>query len=66
METLEPYTKHRPLTELTDRVSPQNVARLERILAALDAGQRARLNLTEIDGQPYLNHWYILIAAKSA
>jgi hypothetical protein len=26
-------------------------------------GERAVLNLAEIAGQPYLNHWYVLIAA---
>jgi ubiquinone/menaquinone biosynthesis C-methylase UbiE len=60
---VEPYTQHRPLTSLTDGVSPENVARIRNILASLDEAQRTALNLADVDGQPYLNHWYVLIAA---
>jgi ubiquinone/menaquinone biosynthesis C-methylase UbiE len=60
---VEPYTQHRPLTALTDGVSPQNVARIRDILASLDEAQRKALNLAGVDGRPYLNHWYVLIAA---
>jgi hypothetical protein len=30
----------------------------------LDASQRSALNLVEVDGQLYNNHWYVLIAAR--
>jgi ubiquinone/menaquinone biosynthesis C-methylase UbiE len=63
---VESYTQHRPLTSLTDGVSPDNVARIRAVLASLDDVQRAALNLAEVGGQPYLNHWYVLIAATRA
>ncbi|MFI5395864.1 MAG: class I SAM-dependent methyltransferase [Candidatus Binatia bacterium] len=66
VDTVEPYTKHRPLTSLTDGVSPENIRKIATLLDRLDPGQRAALNLVEIDGQLHLNHWYVLIAAKSA
>ncbi|MBU0494416.1 MAG: hypothetical protein KKB13_21410 [Chloroflexi bacterium] len=30
----------------------------------MNDAQRAALNLVEIDGEPHLNHWYVLIAAR--
>ena len=63
VHAVEPYVRHRPLTALTDGVTPENVARIQAVLASLDDAQRAALNLAEIAGQPYLNHWYVLIAA---
>ena len=64
VETVEPYTKHRPLTALTDGVSAENVERIQELLGRLDASQRSALNLVEVDGQLYNNHWYVLIAAR--
>lgn len=61
--TLETYTRHRPLTALTDGVSPANVRRIHALLDGITSAQRRALNLTEVGGEPYLNHWYILIAA---
>jgi ubiquinone/menaquinone biosynthesis C-methylase UbiE len=63
---VEPYVRHRPLTALTDGVSPEDVARIQAMLASLDEAQRAALNLAEVAGQPYLNHWYVLIVATRA
>jgi ubiquinone/menaquinone biosynthesis C-methylase UbiE len=65
VHAVEPYVRHRPLTALTDGVSPENVARIRTLLASLDQAQRAALNLVDVAGQPYLNHWYVLIAAAT-
>ncbi|OFV86531.1 MAG: hypothetical protein A3J75_00795 [Acidobacteria bacterium RBG_16_68_9] len=64
VEVVEPYRQHRPLTALTAGVSPENVARIHALLAALDANQRAALNLRDVDGAPHLDHWYVLISAR--
>ena len=64
VESIQPYTRHRPLTSLTDRVSPQNVSKIHAILGGLDAEQRQKLNLADVDGQPYLNHWYVMLSAR--
>lgn len=61
--TLETYTRHRPLTALTDGVSPANVRRIHALLDGITPAQRQALNFTEVGGEPYLNHWYVLIAA---
>ena len=63
METVETYTLHRPVSALTDGVSAANAAEIHRILAGLTANQRMAFNLVDVNGQPYLNHWYVLIAA---
>jgi ubiquinone/menaquinone biosynthesis C-methylase UbiE len=63
VEITEPYIKHRPLTSLTDGVSPENVQKIHAVLDQLDAVQREALNLVRVDGQLYLNHWYVMVAA---
>jgi ubiquinone/menaquinone biosynthesis C-methylase UbiE len=62
--TMETYTRHRPLSSLTERVSPQNVAQIHSILASLSTDQRRKLALEEIGGELYSNHWYVIIAAR--
>lgn len=63
IETLETYTRHRPLTALTDGVGPSNVRKIHALLAGLTSAQRHALNYIDVGGEPYLNHWYVLIAA---
>jgi hypothetical protein len=62
--TLEPYVRHRPLSSLTERVSPQNVAQIRSILGSLSSEQRQKLALEEKEGDLYSNHWYVIIAAR--
>ena len=64
VDTVEPYTKHRPLTALTAGVAAANVQKIHAVLDALDASQRTTLSLTEVDSELYLNHWYVLLAAR--
>lgn len=61
---LETYIRHRPLSSLTERVSPQNVAQIHGILASLSPGQRHKLALVEKDGELYSNHWYVILVAQ--
>ena len=61
IEAIEPYTKHRPLSAFTNGVEPESVAEIERIIAGLNEAQRAALNVTEKDGEVYLNHWYVMV-----
>jgi ubiquinone/menaquinone biosynthesis C-methylase UbiE len=65
VETTEPYTQHRPLTSLTAGVSAENVRKIQAVLDGLSPRQRHALNLAEVNGEPYLNHWYVLIAART-
>jgi ubiquinone/menaquinone biosynthesis C-methylase UbiE len=63
VETVETYTRHRPLSSLTEGVSEENVRKIQETLAGLDAAQREAFNLIEKDGQMHLNHWFVLVAA---
>jgi ubiquinone/menaquinone biosynthesis C-methylase UbiE len=65
IETIEPYTKHRPLSAFTHGVEPESVAEIERIVAGLNEAQRAALNVIVKDGEIYLNHWYVMSGRKS-
>lgn len=64
VEVVEPYTKHRPVTSLTDRVSPEGVAGIHAILGGLSPEERAKLRLETVDGEDRSTHWYIMVAAR--
>ncbi|MBN1352978.1 class I SAM-dependent methyltransferase [candidate division KSB1 bacterium] len=64
IDKIAPYVKHRPLTSLTDGVSPTKQRAIHRILRRLNDSQRFALNLIEIDGQAWINHWYVMIACR--
>lgn len=63
IESIELYTKHRPLTSLTANVEEENVRQIHTRLAALSDEERRKLNLIERDGVLHLNHWYVMLAA---
>lgn len=62
VQEIEGYVRHRPLTSLTADVAPENIRRIHQILDGLTSEQRAALDLREVDGEPRLNHWYVLIS----
>jgi SAM-dependent methyltransferase len=66
VETVEPYTQHRPLTSLTDGVGEAAQARIAAILDGLDAATRAAIDLREVDGELHSTHWYVLLSARRA
>ena len=66
VESVEPYTRHRPLASLTDGVSEANVRRVCQTLERLDELQRRALSLGEGDGVTHLNHWYVMISASAS
>lgn len=66
VSSVETYTRHRPLTSLTDGTAPEDAAAIHAALAGLREDQRARLNLVDVDGQPYCNHWFVMLAAERA
>lgn len=66
IELVEPYTKHRPVSALTDRVSPENVSEIHSILRSLSPEQRAKLCLETVGDEERSTHWYIMIAACKA
>lgn len=64
--TLDPYIRHRPLSSLTERVTPQNVAQIYSILGSLSSEQRQKLALEEMQGELWSNHWYVIVVAQKA
>ena len=59
VQTVEPYAKLRPLSAFTNGVESENVAEIERIIASLDEEQRRALNVTNLNGEVHLNHWFM-------
>lgn len=64
VESVEIYTKHRPLTAFTGKASPENVQRIHAVVARLTPTQRAALNLRDVNGELHLTHWYVTLAGN--
>lgn len=64
VELVEPYTKHRPVSALTNRVTPENVAKIREILDDLSEEERSKLHLETIGGEERSTHWYVIVAAR--
>ncbi len=62
-ERVEPYIRHRPLSSLTEGVSWENVQSIHEVLQRLSDGHRQALSLRDVNGEPYINHWYVIISA---
>jgi ubiquinone/menaquinone biosynthesis C-methylase UbiE len=63
---LEPYTRHRPLTAFTEKASPEGIQGIQATIARLTPTQREALNLREVNGEPFLSHWYCTLVATIA
>ena len=66
VELVEPYTKHRPVSALTERVPSENVAEIHSILGGLAPEELSKLHLETVEGEERSTHWYIMIAARKA
>ncbi|MBI4489937.1 MAG: methyltransferase domain-containing protein [Deltaproteobacteria bacterium] len=64
VDRIESYIKHRPLASLTDGIPSEDTAQIHQILGNLNDTQRAALNLVEVGGEHYINHWFVMISAK--
>jgi ubiquinone/menaquinone biosynthesis C-methylase UbiE len=64
VETVEPYTKSRPVSALTTRVSAENVKEIHTIFDHLTPEQREKLGVMRMDGEQHSTHWYLMISAR--
>ena len=62
IKVVEPYTRHRLLSSLADNVSPENTARIHKIVTSLNDEQRRAMNIVEKDGETHINHWFVMVA----
>jgi ubiquinone/menaquinone biosynthesis C-methylase UbiE len=63
VETVETYTRHRPLAALTQGVSAENVRKIKETLEGFTKPQKDIFNLIEKEGQLHLNHWFVMVSA---
>ena len=66
VESVELYTRHRPIGSLTDGVSEANVRSVVQTLDGLDELQRRSLNLVKVEGVIHINHWYVMTSAVAS
>lgn len=62
VEVVEPYTKHRPISSLTEKVEPERVREIHAILDRMTEDQRKLFRVE----QDHILHWYVTIAAVKA
>jgi ubiquinone/menaquinone biosynthesis C-methylase UbiE len=60
---IESYTRHRPLTAFTGKASPDGVHGIQATIARLTPTQREALDLRDVNGEPFLSHWYCTLVA---
>lgn len=65
VDAVQPYELHRPLTSLTRDVCAEDVAKIHAFLAGLKPEERAKLKNTDVNGEPYINHWFVMVAATA-
>lgn len=61
VELLEQYTKHRPLSSLTNRAEPEDAEKIRNIISNLTESQRAAMNIIKKNDGIYSNHWFIML-----
>ncbi len=64
VETLEPYQRHRPLSDLFPVDHPPAVAEITRLVDGLTEEAAGNLGRERRDGQWYIYHWYLILAAR--
>ncbi len=64
VDAVEPYTRHRPISDLTKDVVAEDVALVHQTLARWNDDERAKMNYAQIDGVDHINHWYVIVAGK--
>lgn len=64
--TVEEYSQHRPLSAFTRDVAPDRVARVDAVLEALTPRQRRFLDVRDVGGETFSNHYYVSIVADRA
>ena len=64
VEIVEPYTKQRPVSALTTRVSAENVAEIRIIFDHLSPEEQAKLGVETVNAELHSTHWYLMIAGR--
>jgi len=63
VESIEPYTQHRPISSLTEKVVDEDVNLIHSVIDSLNEEEKVKLNLKVLDGTVFTDHWYVTIAA---
>jgi ubiquinone/menaquinone biosynthesis C-methylase UbiE len=66
IESLEPFSLLRPLSQLKRDASAASAAEIDRVMAALTERQRSVMQVTHRDGQLHHLHFFVMIAAVKA
>ena len=63
VSSTEVYTKHRPISALTQDLSPGQIQSMISSMRGLSSKQTKLFDLEERDGEFHFNHWYLLVGA---
>jgi len=57
------YVRHRPMSALTEGVSPADAHRIRELLEGMDEDIRELFDLRDLDGEFHHNHWFVMLSA---
>ena len=60
----QPYSKHRPITSLTDGTTPEETSEIHRLLEELSSEEQVIFDLRKVDGVLHHLHWYVTVAGR--
>jgi hypothetical protein len=60
IEVIEPYTRQRPLSSLTEKAESEDAEKIFAAIAMLTESERAAMNVVKKDDEIYTNHWYVM------
>lgn len=63
VESVETYTRHRPLTAFTDGVDEATANEIHALVDGFSEELRRALDVREVDGQLHVDHWFVMAAA---
>jgi SAM-dependent methyltransferase len=63
VESVQTYTRHRPLTAFTDGVDEATADEIHALVGGFSAELRRALDVREVDGQVHVDHWFVMAAA---
>lgn len=64
VQTLEPYRRLRPLSDLFPEDQPSAVVEIHRLVEGLTEETAAALGRVRRDGEWHIHHWYVILAAR--
>lgn len=62
--SFDTYRKHMPLAHFTKMVEPETATKMRMVVEGMSERAKEAVNLEDVDGQPFMDNFFVLISAK--